>query len=76
MNRLRETRKESERSVTYLSRKTGVSRQTIYELEAGRRTGSLETWLKLAAALNTPVEQLSGEVYESLGQYAGKALAR
>jgi transcriptional regulator with XRE-family HTH domain len=75
VNRLRKIREDSGRSVTGLSRITGVSRQTIHDLERGQRTGSLETWLKLAAALDTPLEELSGEVYEPLTQYEGKAEA-
>jgi predicted transcriptional regulator len=75
VNQLRRIREETGRSVTGLSRITGVSRQTIYDLESGHRTGSLETWLKLAAALDTPLEALSGEEYEPLTQYEGKEYA-
>ena len=75
MNQLRRIREETGRSVKGLARITGVSRQTIYDLERGHRTGNLETWLKLAAALDTSVEEVSGEVYEPLTQYAGKVEA-
>jgi len=56
-----------------LARITGLSRQAIYALEEGRSEGNLETWIKLANAMDTPVEELSGRAFEGLNEYAGKA---
>lgn len=41
-----------------LSERSGVSRVQIAEIEAQRRTGSVETVKKLAAALSLPVDDL------------------
>jgi DNA-binding XRE family transcriptional regulator len=76
VNRLKEVRVATGRSVAGLAYITGISKQTIYDLEAGHREGSLETWLTLANALDVPVEELSGHAYAALEQYTGKALAR
>ncbi len=75
MNRLRETREEAGMSVAALARKARMSRMTINALESGERKGSLESWLKLANALNAPLGELSGQEYQTLATYAGKALA-
>jgi DNA-binding XRE family transcriptional regulator len=76
VNRLQEVRVATGRSVAGLAHITGLSKQTIYDLEAGHREGSLETWLTLANALDVPVEELSGHSYTALEEYKGKALAR
>jgi DNA-binding XRE family transcriptional regulator len=75
-NRLREVREGAGLSISGLARATGVSRQTIYDLEAGRSRGTLETWIRLATALDTNVEELSGQTSEVLEEYEGKVLAR
>jgi len=75
-NKLREYRVASGRTIMGLSRVSGVSRQTITDLEKGQREGSLETWLKLSNTLGIPVEKLTEKSYgESLGRYTGKVLA-
>ena len=76
VNRLQEVRVATGRSVAGLAHITGLSKQTIYDLEAGHREGSLVTWLTLANALDVPVEELSGHSYTALEEYKGKALAR
>jgi DNA-binding XRE family transcriptional regulator len=76
MNRLREIREEARLSISGLARATGLSRQAIYDLESKRSNGTLETWIKLATALDTNVEYLSGQTSEALAEYAGKVLAR
>jgi len=73
VNQLREVREATGRSVAGLARITGLSRQAIYALEEGRSEGNLETWIKLANAVDTPVEELSGRAFEGLNEYAGKA---
>ena len=76
MNRLKEVREATGRSVAGLARLSGLSRQAIYGLEGGKSEGTLDTWLRLASALDTDVEELSGNTYESLRMYAsGKAHA-
>lgn len=55
MKELREARRLS---VAELARQAEVSRQTIYMIEDGRQTPTLDTARKLARALNVPMEQL------------------
>lgn len=47
-----------ELSQEQLSRKSGVSRHTISEIELKKRVPSLKTALLLAQALNCPVEDI------------------
>jgi DNA-binding XRE family transcriptional regulator len=49
-------RKGAGLTVAELSRRSGVSRDTIERIEAGKFGGRIETWHKLAAALD-PQEQ-------------------
>lgn len=44
-----------------LARATGLSRQTIQNLEHGRSQGRAVTWRALAMALGTTAERLVGE---------------
>lgn len=43
---------------TALSREAGVTQNYLSELENGKRTGSVEVWLRLARALDLPVEHV------------------
>lgn len=57
-NRLKEWRERRGVSAAALARKVGVSRQTIYAMEAGSYVPNTTTALRLAAALETTVEQI------------------
>lgn len=57
--RLAEARKKAHMSVSELSRKSGVTRQTIIALESNRKgTTTLKTLNALASALNVNVTDL------------------
>jgi len=57
-NRVRELRTERGMTQEDLADLVGVARQSIISIEKGRFLPSIETALKLAAALATPVEDL------------------
>lgn len=52
--RVRALRVEREMSATELARRSGMPRQSVPRLEAGRHEPTLETVLRLAAALDVP----------------------
>ena len=58
MVRLKEIREEKELSQTELARKSGVSRQTIINIEKGHFDGSKETMEKLSRALDTTIDNI------------------
>lgn len=60
-HRLKEERKRKNFSQIELSRKSGVSQQTISAIESGRNSPSEQTILMLAAALSCPIGELLGE---------------
>ncbi|HEY8530883.1 MAG TPA: helix-turn-helix transcriptional regulator [Limnochorda sp.] len=43
-----------------LAQRAGVSQTVIARLEAGKRSGRLETWVRLAAALGVTLDELVG----------------
>lgn len=53
--RLRTLRQESDVSLSELSRRSGVGKGTLSELESGRRNPTLETLYALATALGRPL---------------------
>ena len=58
-SRLKAIRRWRDLTQMYLSFKTDISQGYLSDLESGRRTGTPETFAKLALALNVPVEWLS-----------------
>jgi len=68
---LRRARREAGRSVADLAREVNVTRATIYALEEGRNKGNIDTWIKLAVALDTTVDELVEGMLER--ELAGKA---
>ena len=62
MTRLREKREEKEMSVSELSRRSGVSRQTIHRLEEEKiDTANAKTLKSLADALDVKVTEFFAE---------------
>ena len=57
-NQLRDLRIEAGLTQEVLAEKIGVSRQSVISIERGRFLPSIETALRLAAALDTTVETL------------------
>lgn len=47
-----------------LSQRSGVSRQSILDIGSGKSRGSIETWLRLARALNVTVDELTAPVWD------------
>lgn len=47
-----------------LSQRSGVSRQSILDIGSGKSRGSIETWLRLARALNITVDELTAPVWD------------
>ena len=56
--KIRELRKDMELSQEELADKIGVSRQTIFSLESGKSSPSLELALKIAQVFNSDIEEL------------------
>ena len=63
-NQLSEVRKSRGVGATELARRVGVSRQTIYAIEAGTYVPNTEVTLRLARELEVPVEELFSLVSE------------
>ena len=57
-NRVREFRTELRMTQDQLAERVGVARQSIISIEKGHFLPSIETALRLSAALNVPVERL------------------
>lgn len=57
-NHIKEYRIKLDMSQGQLSRKSGVSVSTISEVETGKHTPTIEVALRLAHALQAPVEEL------------------
>ena len=64
MNRLKELREEAMMTVRELSKRSGVSEDTITKIENGHRKGRSMTLRKLAKALGVRPYQLSPEQFE------------
>ncbi len=58
-SRLKAIRNWRGQTQVYLNSKTGIAQGYLSDLESGRRTGTPETLVKLAQALDVPVEWLS-----------------
>lgn len=56
--KLREVREAKGLSRAVLAERAGVHVSAIGRLENGRRGGTLEVWLRIAAALETPLTDL------------------
>lgn len=66
MNRIKELRKDKGISQAELADKAGVSRQAISFYENGKRHPKIETWQKIANALNTSIPYARGEIDKEL----------
>ncbi|RLG19921.1 transcriptional regulator [Candidatus Micrarchaeota archaeon] len=62
-NRLKELRAKFNITQEELAQRTGVSRQTVIAIEAGKYNPSLELAFKLSNVLDAPIEELF--LYES-----------
>ncbi|MGR4011000.1 helix-turn-helix transcriptional regulator [Leucobacter sp. 1207-22] len=58
--RAREQRKVTQEELAALS---GVSRQAILDIGSGKTRGSIETWVRLARALNISVDELTAPIW-------------
>jgi len=47
-----------------LAERSGLSRQTLLNISAGRNYGDLRTWLKLAAAFETSLDEMMASVWD------------
>ena len=59
--KLKVTRKEQGMTQTAIARKLGISRMSYYMYESGRREPPISTAIRIAKALDTPVEELFPE---------------
>lgn len=52
--------------ITYdeLAEITGVSRRTLLDIATGRSVGTLRTWVLIARALGTPLDELTAPVWQ------------
>ena len=57
-NRVRELRRQQGLTQAQLAQTVGVSRQSIIAIEKGKYKPTIELALKLARALNRPVEEI------------------
>lgn len=60
--RIRQLREERGLSQEALAELAGISRHTMYRTETGARSASVDVVIKLAAALDVPVDHLFREV--------------
>lgn len=44
---------------------SGVGRQTILDIGSGKFKGGIETWIRLARALEVPLDDLTSPVWET-----------
>lgn len=65
MNKVRAIRTEQGMSISALSRKTGISRTIIYQLEYGRRDVRISTAQRIAAALGCTLNDLFGTAQQA-----------
>lgn len=66
MNRIKELRKDKGISQAELADRAGVSRQAISFYEKGKRHPKIETWQKIANALDTSIPYARGEINTEL----------
>ena len=70
-NKLKKVRKSQKVTQLELAQQVGVSRQSIYAIEASKSEPSLSLALKISKALSVPVEEvfwLSGDRQAGLGE--------
>nr|DAW90263.1 MAG TPA: helix-turn-helix domain protein [Bacteriophage sp.] len=65
MNKVRAIRTEQGMSISALSRKTGISRSIIYQLEYGKRDVQISTAQRIAAALGCTLNDLFGTAQQA-----------
>lgn len=58
VNKIKEIREIKEMTITELSAKSGISRQTIYKLESQKTNPSLDTIRKIASGLDEKPEKI------------------
>ncbi|MBF0736829.1 XRE family transcriptional regulator [Staphylococcus arlettae] len=58
VNRVKEIRKVKKMTITELSAKSGISRQTIYKLESQKTNPSLDTISKISSGLDEKPEKI------------------
>lgn len=58
INNIKEIREIKKITITELSAKSGISRQTIYKLESQKTNPSLDTISKIASGLNEKPEKI------------------
>ena len=68
MHPLRRARRDAGISVADLAQKVGVTKAAIYALEEGRNKGNIETWIRLAEALDSTVDELTEGMLEPAGK--------
>lgn len=63
--RLEFRRRRNDAGLTYdaLAEKTGVSRRTLISIENGQSNGSVDTWYRIAGALDTTMTDLMRSLY-------------
>lgn len=64
----KERRASSGMSYDVLANRTGLTRGTLMNLATGRYRGDLRTWLLLAKAWNTTLDELLAPVWENVDQ--------
>lgn len=57
-------RERSEMTFDELAAATGLARQTLFNLSAGRVNGDLRTWAILAKAWDVPLDELIAPIWE------------
>tara|TARA_B100000925_G_scaffold290088_1_gene274460 strand:+ start:2354 stop:2602 length:249 start_codon:yes stop_codon:yes gene_type:complete len=70
-NKLKKVRKSQKVTQLELAQQVGVSRQSIYAIEASKSEPSLSLALKISKVLSVPVDEifwLSGEKHTGLGE--------
>lgn len=60
MNKVRAIRTEQGMSISALSKRTGISRSIIYQLEYGKRDVQISTAQRIAVALGCTLNDLFG----------------
>lgn len=58
INKIKEIREIKKMTITELSAKSGISRQTIYKLESQKTNPSLDTIRKIASGLDEKPEKI------------------
>lgn len=64
--RIKEERKRQKLTLEVLSEQVGISRNFLWEIEAGRKAPALTTLYNLGVALNTSIDYLMGLTTEKM----------